>query len=394
LPKIEGKIRRTKNSIYETGDYAGFFQRLVGQKIKIRDKKSPCRHRCELVVETSIEKQTFELLRTVLPDLEERLDERYLVLRAVNFLQPIGRRTLSDYLSTGERIVRSIVEVLKEQHLVEVTPLGIVTTEKGKDTLWKLKEYIEKIKGIEKLEKQIAGKYQLQKAVVVAGDADKDLGVKQEMCTAAAEILLEVLKPGNILAVSGGTTMAMVADSMDALTKSIDITVVPARGGLGEDVEKQANTVAAKLAKALGGSYRLLHVPDVLEEELLKPLLSSTPISDVIDLIKRADVLLHGIGTAEEMAQRRGLHPELWQSIVDKGAVGEAFGYYFDSSGRIVHTTPSAGLRLEDLANIKVCIAVGGGMSKAEAIEAFLKVASVDIVVTDEAVARELAQDN
>jgi DNA-binding transcriptional regulator LsrR (DeoR family) len=33
-------------------------------------------------------------------------------------------------------------------------------------------------------------------------------------------------------------------------------------------------------------------------------------------------------------------------------------------------------------------------MSKAEAIEAFLKVASVDIVVTDEAVARELAQDN
>lgn len=368
------------------------FRKWWDRKIKSGTKKVPEDLGGKKVADTSIEKQLFELLQTVLPDLEERLDERYLVLRAINFLQPIGRRSLSEYLTTGERAVRNIVELLKEQHLVETTPLGVITTDKGTQTLWLLKEYIEKIKGIEKLERQIACQYQLEQAVVVAGDADKDLTAKKEMSQAAAQILQEVLQPGNILAVSGGTTMAMVADSMNAFSKPRKVTVVPARGGLGEDVEKQANTVAAKMAKALGGNYRLLHIPDVLEEELLRPLLSSPSINEVIEMIKHANVLLHGIGTAEEMAQRRGLQPDFYRKIQEEGAVGEAFGYYFDSKGNIVHTTPSAGLRLEDLASMDVCIAVGGGMSKAEAIKAFLRVTSVDVLITDEGVARKLAQ--
>lgn len=346
----------------------------------------------ELTEEQDSATKLFDLLQLVIPNLEELLDERYQILRAIYFLQPIGRRALADYLSKGERSVRNIVDSLKHQELVETTPLGITTSEAGTDTLWLLKEYLEKIKGIEKLEKRIASKYNLKEAVVVSGDADKDLTAKKEMSIAAAKILENVLKEGRVLAVSGGTTMAMIAESMKTLQplEARGITVVPARGGLGEDVEKQANTVAAKLAKSIGGSYRLLHIPDVLEEELLKPLLTSSYINEVIDLIKHADILLHGIGTAEEMAQRRSLQPNFQKKLQEKGAVGEAFGYYFDSDGEIVHTTPSAGLRLEDLKNIRVSIAVGGGESKAEAIKAFLKVAPIDILVTDEGVARQL----
>ncbi len=336
--------------------------------------------------------ELFELLQLIVPNLEELLDERYKVLRAVYFLQPIGRRALADYLGTGERIVRNIVENLKQQKLVETTPLGIITTEKGVQTLWLLKEYIEKIRGIENLENLIGLKFRLKKVIVVSGDADKDITAKKEMATSAARLLEKVLKDGMVLAVSGGTTMAMIADSMGTLLEAKLVTVVPARGGLGEEVEKQANTVAAKLAKALGGNYRLLHIPDVLEEELLKPLLTSSYINEVIEMIKHADILLHGIGTAEEMAQRRGMQEPFQQKLKESGAVGEAFGYYFDYEGNIVHTTPSAGLRLEDLKNIGLSIAVGGGMSKAEAIEAFLKVAPIDILVTDEGVARKLAE--
>lgn len=333
-----------------------------------------------------------ELLQLVLPNLEELLDERYRVLRAIYFLQPIGRRALSDYLLTGERTVRNLVEELKQQGLLQATPLGLITTQKGSNTLWLLKEYIEKIKGIENLEKLIAQKYNLKRTIIVSGDADKDLTAKKEMSAAAARVLEKELKNGMVLAVSGGTTMAMVADSMDTFSQPKTVTVVPARGGLGEDVEKQANTVAAKMAKSLGGSYRLLHIPDVLEEELLKPLLTSPYINEVIDKIKHADILLHGIGTAEEMAGRRSLQPIFLKKIQDSKAVGEAFGYYFDAEGRIVHTTPSAGLRLEDLKNIAISIAVGGGVSKAEAIKAFLKLAPIDILVTDEGVARKLAE--
>jgi len=336
--------------------------------------------------------ELFDLLQLVLPDLEELLDERYRVLRAVYFLQPIGRRTLAEYLESGERSVRNIVEALKQQELLETTPIGIITTTKGANTLWLLKGYIEKIKGIENLEKLIALKFGLKKVIIVSGDADKDLTAKKEMATAATKLLEKNLQDGMVVAVSGGTTMAMIADCMETITEPKAVTVVPARGGLGEEVEKQANTVAAKMAKALGGNYRLLHVPDVLEEELLKPLLSSSYLNEVIEIIKHADILLHGIGTAEEMALRRGLQKEFVEKLLESGAVGEAFGYYFDRKGKIVHTTPSAGLRLEDLQNISLSIAVGGGMSKAEAISAFLQVAPINILVTDEGVARQLAE--
>ena len=39
---------------------------------------------------------------------------------------------------------------------------------------------------------------------------------------------------------------------------------VPARGGMGENVESEANTICAKMAESAMGNYRLLYVPDQL----------------------------------------------------------------------------------------------------------------------------------
>ncbi len=54
-------------------------------------------------------------------------------------------------------------------------------------------------------------------------------------------------------------------------------------------------------------------------------------------------------------------------------AVGEAFGYYFNEEGEVVHKVPTIGLQLEDLSHIEHVIAVAGGSSKAKAIRAYMK---------------------
>src|SRR5690606_29219044 len=143
------------------------------------------------------------------------------------------------------------------------------------------------------------------------------------------------LKANDVLAVTGGSTLAEVARSLPSATPAQDIVVVPARGGLGEEVELQANTVAAAIADRLGGAYRLLHVPDDLGEEAMSTISMEPKIKALIELIRSARVVLHGIGTAEEMARRRGLAPEYVALLDEGGAVGEAFGYYFDRAGRI-----------------------------------------------------------
>ena len=72
------------------------------------------------------------------------------------------------------------------------------------------------------------------------------------------------------------------------------------------------------------------------------------------------------------MARRRKVDAETTRSLEAEGALAEAFGYYFDRQGNVVHKMPTVGLRLEDLQHIEVVIGVAGGKSKGEAIASVL----------------------
>ena len=190
-----------------------------------------------------------------------------------------------------------------------------------------------------------------------------------------------------IVAVSGGSTMAKVAEAINFSVPTT--TVVPARGGLGEVVEYQANTIAAVMASKLGGRYRLLHLPDGVNEETLEAILDGDGnLRAVADMIKEADILVHGIGEAREMAERRGMAAAVIADIEQRGAVGEALGQYCALPGKIVYVTSSIGLRLDDLAGIGTVIAVAGGSSKAKAILAVAGTGGQNVLVTDEAAAK------
>jgi central glycolytic genes regulator len=104
-------------------------------------------------------------------------------------------------------------------------------------------------------------------------------------------------------------------------------------------------------------------------------------------------MVLHGIGDAIAMAERRSTSSVDMGKIIQGKAVGEAFGYYFNESGDIVHRVRTIGLQLEDLHTVDQIIAVAGGASKAKAIRAYMKQAPEStILITDEGAARILVQ--
>jgi central glycolytic genes regulator len=91
------------------------------------------------------------------------------------------------------------------------------------------------------------------------------------------------------------------------------------------------------------------------------------------------------------MAERRRTSPEELMKIQQENAVGEAFGYYFDDHGEVVHRVQTIGLQLRDLSKIPNVIAVAGGATKAKAIAAYLKQAPKStVLVTDEGAASQL----
>ncbi len=329
-----------------------------------------------------------EIIRKIAPEIAELVEKRYIILRNIYFVQPVGRRALAARLRLPERTVRNEIELLREQGLLISNPAGMEVTPAGERLLGDLKEYVRELRGLSDLERRLARLLGLQQVIIVPGDSDEDETVKKEMAKATAKYLKAVLKDGDVLAVTGGTTLAEVARSFPASGEKREVMVVPARGGLGEEVEKQANTVAANIAERLGGTYRLLHVPDDVGEDVIASLCGDPKIQEMLDLIKETDMVLHGIGTAEEMAKRRGLAEKDLSVLREKQAVGEAFGYYFNHSGDIVYTTSSVGLRMEDLPNIGKVVAVGGGRSKAAAALAVMSNRYQHVCITDEGAAR------
>ncbi|NLM41664.1 MAG: DeoR family transcriptional regulator [Firmicutes bacterium] len=332
----------------------------------------------------------FSALQQLVPELAELLERRYSLLRIIRNQGPIGRRFIAGQLGISERIIRGELDVLREQGLLRTSSLGMELTPEGEQVFVELQSVVRDAYALEQLENRLAPVLGVKKLIVVPGDCDKDPATKRDLARTAAEYLCEVLRDGQIVAVSGGTTLASMAEYVKLQGIKRKVTVVPVRGGLGEDIKIQSNSIAVALAEGLGGTYRLLHAPEDVRPCNLEQILSEPSIRSVIALGRRADILLHGIGTAEEMARRRGFDDASIMDLIASGAVGETFGCYFDAEGRIVRNTASVGLRLEDLERIPLVIAVGGGRSKAWAVMAVLSRGYCDVCITDEGVARRL----
>ncbi|SDF59330.1 sugar-binding transcriptional regulator [Sporomusa acidovorans] len=330
-----------------------------------------------------------QLQRKLAPELIQTIEARYNLLRHIQHAQPIGRRALAAMLDVGERGVRAQVDWLKNAGLVEFSQLGISVTAEGQALLPDLAEYVRLLHDLVGLEDELAERLNLKKVVIIPGDSEADIAVRRELGRAAAGVLGEYLGDNMIVAVSGGSTMAKVAAAIHFTLPTT--TVVPARGGLGEIVEYQANTIAAVMANKLGGRYRLLHIPDGVNEETLEAILAGDAnLKAVADMIKEADILVHGIGEAAEMAGRRGVAASTIAEIEQAGAVGEALGQYCALPGKVVYVTSSIGLRLDDLAGIGTVIAVAGGKAKAKAILAVAGTGGQDVLITDEAAAKAI----
>jgi central glycolytic genes regulator len=331
-----------------------------------------------------------KLQQRIVPELIDLLEKRYNILRTIYYNQPVGRRILANNLELGERIVRTEINFLKSANLIDISTPGMTVTNEGEQVIDKLKEFIHDIKGLSEIEALIKDFLKVKQVIVVQGNMDEDKVVVKELGRAAAGFMKSILKDNSIIALTGGTTIKEVIDNVPRISNVKDVLVVPARGGIGRHVEIQANTLAASLANKIGGTYKLLHVPDNLSENALDTIRNEKDIKEILECITSANVIVYGIGRANEMARRRGVNQEKIEELDKVGTVGEAFGCYFDRNGEVVYSTPTMGISITDLAHIDTPIAVAGGKSKAEAIIATQKNKERGVLITDEGAAKEI----
>lgn len=333
-----------------------------------------------------------KIQQKIVPETLKLLETRYYILRAIYYNQPIGRRGLAYKLNMGERSIRTEVNILKNQGLLTIDTLGMYITKDGKEIIDNLSGVIYKLKGITELEEKLEKLLNVDEVIIVPGNSDDDSLVLKDMGKNTAIYLRKLIKDNNIIGITGGSTMAQVAEEMPEGKVGNNITITPARGGLGMDVETQSNSIAAKLAQKLQGSYHLLHMPDNIDKKTLDMVLSMETIRGVLDLIDNMDILVFGMGRADIMAKRRQLPQERIDKLIKAGAVAEAFGHYFDINGKEIWESPTIGISLERFKNIPMVVGVAGGEKKAEAIISIVSIRKNMTIITDEGAARKIIE--
>ena len=189
-------------------------------------------------------------LSLIAPDLMEEMELRTLILERVAALEPIGRRALAARLHLAEREVRAAAEALKRAGCLTQSASGMELTPQGQSLVEAARTVSSGRRTLSGIELSLSQMLGVERVCVVHGDADIDSGVMEEVARAAARQIRFLLQDAHVMAVTGGRTVAKTAEAI-TVAAPMEITVVPAQGGMGGGISTQANTVAERWAATI-----------------------------------------------------------------------------------------------------------------------------------------------
>ncbi|OON96347.1 MAG: hypothetical protein ATN36_05725 [Epulopiscium sp. Nele67-Bin005] len=332
-------------------------------------------------------------LEKIIPEGIEMLRIRYRLLQSIYENQPVGRRKLSQLTTYAERLIRNEIESLVRQELVMVSSNGVSLTLQGEKNLDKLYAPMYQLEQYSELEDEIAKLFNLNRAIVVKGNSDENENTKWRLSKAGSQLFKDLAQDDFIIAITGGTTISRMIDSLYVKTGSYkNLTIIPARGSLGQDIECEANNIAIRLSHKVEGVYELLNIPDKLGEATIHTIRQEPYIQHILQMMQKSDMIIFGLGDAFEMAQKRQESCSTFNILNQHEAVLEVFRYYFNKEGTVIHNTSTIGLDLDEVKRIPYRIAIAGGKKKAVAIYAARNLLKGSYLVLDEAAAKAVIE--
>jgi DNA-binding transcriptional regulator LsrR (DeoR family) len=172
----------------------------------------------------------------------------------------------------------------------------------------------------------------------------------------------------------------------------LNVTFVSAMGGSPTvDAPTNPNDICRALADSCGGRAASLYAPAYVENKALRDqLLSQEAVSRTIDLARRSDMAVVGIGGTDDdctMVRSGCLSTDEVARLRSLGAVGDVLGNYVDIHGKPVaspHQDRLIALSLDDLRAVTTVVAVASEPEKSLAILGILRSGVVDTLVIDE----------
>lgn len=260
------------------------------------------------------------------------------------------------------------------------------------------------------LEEQLEKKFQLKEAVIASAQDDKER--KEEIAFYASDYLLRTLKNHMTVALTRGVTLQTMVEYLGKdvrlkFLKTDDVNVVPlmAATNISISAEKSyrmaySNYLIEEVARIINGnSYQMLAPQYVTSPEAKEVFLKEESIKEVFDLAKKADIAVAGIGTLDHNSAL--INAELipmkeFERLQKKGGTGEILSHVVDKDGNLIEDEFEQhliSLDLEDLKKIPIRVGVAYGMDKKDAILGVLRGGYINVLITDEDVAKYLIEE-
>lgn len=260
----------------------------------------------------------------------------------------------------------------------------------------KIKSPVEHLVAIEEQLRALGG---ISRAMVVPTVSDNPLTTLQSVGEAAGQLLVETIRDGDVLCISGGKGVSAIANGLKG-QHGFNVQVVPATGLVQGKHYTDVNHVATELAERLGGHAFQIHAPlfaDSAKERSM--LMKMRAVDDVFRRGREANLAVVGIGSIlADDSSYYDLHPTSGQdrkTIEQSGAAGELLAHLIDKNGQLAGYTLNdtlVSLTLPEFAEIPNKIGVASGPSKVIPILSVMRGNHLDTLVTDEATAIQVLE--
>lgn len=246
------------------------------------------------------------------------------------------------------------------------------------------------VQSLFEIEQRLAAAGHLQEAIVTPSMSDQDDVNLATAGKAAADFLLSRIKDGDTICVSGGRGVEAVISALSP-SRSMNVTVVPATGGVQGNFFTDVNHLAAQLARKLGGRAFQIHAPVFAQSgEERDVLMSLQSVREVLDRARSAAIALVGIGSVTEERStylRLGANGGAGGDPASAGAAGELIAHLLDRDGALCDYEVNRrviGLTLDELAAVPIRLGISTGDRKTGPIASVLRGGHLNVLTTDE----------
>lgn len=245
---------------------------------------------------------------------------------------------------------------------------------------------------------QIKQAFQLKDVVIVTIPQAEDRVVKKYLGEAGAEYLYQIVKDGDTIATTWGTTLFELATRLQN-KYVVNVNVVQLNGGLSySETNTYASEILHLFGKAFNTSPYFLPLPALVDHIVVKQAIEADRhIGKVLQLGREANiaVITVGVPTSDSLLIKTKYFNDEELEIIYSKAVGDICSRYIDINGEICIpelNDRTIGIDLDELRQKEKTILIAGGPKKVEAIYGTLQGKYANTLITDQFTAQALLE--